>query len=411
MKKLPVSPLAPEAFPDIPEIPGFRMAVGETGIKYNNRPDLLFLASDPGTVAAGVLTRSRTRAAPVDWCADALRHGQVAGLVVNAGNANAFTGQAGITAVETTAVTAAALLETSPKEILIASTGVIGVPLPVEKITAVLPNLHAKLGGQGWEQAARAIMTTDTFPKGAWAQTELGGAPVRLAGIAKGSGMIAPDMATMLAFVVTDASISPAILRELVRRTADRSFNCITVDNDTSTSDSFIVMASGRANNLPPQSPDDPALAGFRAALEGLCVDLARQIAGDGEGLQKRITVDVRGAASEAAARRIGLSIAGSPLVKTAVAGEDANWGRIIMAVGKAGEEASRDRLQIWIGGILVAAGGAAAPDYDETAIARHLREREILITVHVGIGTGRARVWGCDLTNGYIAINADYRS
>lgn len=397
--------------PVLPEIPGARFATGEAGIRYRGRPDLALVALDPGTTVAGVFTRSRVPGHPVVWSRNQLAGGRARGLVVNAGNANVFRGREGDAAVRAEAECAAQLLGCRPEEIFIASTGVIGERLPVEKITAALPRLAHNLRSDALAEVARAIMTTDTFPKAAVRATEIAGVRLRLAGVAKGSGMIAPDMATMLAFIFTDAAIPAAVLQTLLAAACDRSFNCITVDGDTSTSDTLLLFATGRGGNPPPVQADDPALAGFRKALEELCIDLATQVVRDGEGAQKFITVEVAGAVSDASARRIGLTVANSPLVKTAIAGEDANWGRVVAAVGRAGEPVDTARLSVAFGGHWVARDGGAVPGLDEAPVAAHLRGREIVITILVGDGPGRARVWTCDLTHAYIDINASYRS
>ena len=406
-----LSPLAPESFPHMPAVPGVRLAAGACDARYKGRDNLTLAELEPGTTVAGVLTRSLCVSAPVDWCRKNLGSGTARALVVNAGNANAFTGRAGDEAVERAVRTVADLFSCRPSTVFAASTGVIGEALPAERIPAALPALHQKLDAGAWAAAANAIMTTDTFPKGATRTASIGGTQVTINGIAKGSGMIAPDMATMLAFVFTDAAVPAPILQELLQQTADRSFNCITVDGDTSTSDTLLVFATGKAANRVPESTRDPVLDGFHHALEEVLVDLAQQVVRDGEGASKFITVTVGGAESDAAARRIALTIANSPLVKTAIAGEDANWGRIVMAVGRAGEKADRDKLAIVIGGIPVAADGFAVPDFDETPVAAHMKEQNIHIAVDVGIGNGGATVWTCDLTHGYIDINADYRS
>ncbi|MCP5371371.1 MAG: bifunctional glutamate N-acetyltransferase/amino-acid acetyltransferase ArgJ [Hyphomicrobiales bacterium] len=408
-----VSPLAPAGFPDMPAIDGVRLAAAAAGVKYRNRVDVLLAEMAPGTTAAGVFTRSLTASAPVLRCRAALADGGgiARGLVVNSGNANAFTGRAGDAAVETCVAATAALLDCPADAVFTASTGVIGEPLPAERITAVLGDLHAGLDADAWAAAAAAIMTTDTFAKGATRSVEIAGTTVTINGIAKGSGMIAPDMATMLAFLFTDAALPAAVLQDLLAPAADRSFNCITVDGDTSTSDSVMLFATGRAGNGAVTDAGDPALAAFRAALQDLMTDLAQQIVRDGEGASKFVTITVTGAEHDEAARRIGLAIANSPLVKTAIAGEDANWGRIVMAVGKAGQRADRDRLTIAMGGHAVAEMGSAVTGYDEGPVAAHMKGREIDIAVDVGVGGGRAVVWTCDLTHGYISINADYRS
>ncbi len=407
-----VSPFAPARFPPLPPVAGVRMVGAATGLKkLAGAYDLMLAEFAAGTAVAGVLTRSRCPSAPVDWCRAILPRGRARGLVVNSGNANAFTGTAGDRTVALTAQAAARLLDAKPQEILVASTGVIGNILPDDAIPQRLPGLAAALADDGWTDAARAIMTTDTFAKGAVRTARIGDAEVTIAGIAKGSGMIAPDMATMLAFVFTDAKIPADVLQAVLRRGADRSFNSITVDSDTSTSDTLLLFATGQAKHKKVAAAGDRVLRDFRRAVEDTLVDLATQIVKDGEGASKFITIDVSGAASTRAARRIGLSIANSPLVKTAIAGEDANWGRIVMAVGKAGETADRDRLSIAMGGVQITRDGQRVPGYDEAPVARHLKGRTVDIAVDIGVGRGRARVWTCDLTHEYIAINADYRS
>jgi glutamate N-acetyltransferase/amino-acid N-acetyltransferase len=405
------SPLAPAAFPTMPPIAGVRVAGRACGLKPSGAKDLFLAELAPGTTVAGVLTRSRCPSAPVDWCRRSLAGGQARAVVVNSGNANAFTGGAGDTTVRETVRAAAALFGCPETAVFAASTGVIGVPVPPDHIARALPGLAAALSPAAWADAAAAIMTTDTFAKGATRRAEIGGVPVTLNGIAKGSGMIAPDMATMLAFLFTDAAIAAPALQRLLRRAVDRSFNCITVDGDTSTSDTVLLTATGQAGHAPIADPNDRALGHFRRALDDLAIDLARQIVRDGEGAQKLVTITVTGAASARAARRIGLAIGNSPLVKTAIAGEDANWGRIVMAVGKAGERADRDRLAIAIGGVPITVNGRRRPDYDEAPVAAHMRGREIDIAVDLGLGRGKARVWTCDLTHGYISINVDYRT
>ncbi|MGH6953670.1 MAG: bifunctional glutamate N-acetyltransferase/amino-acid acetyltransferase ArgJ, partial [Alphaproteobacteria bacterium] len=366
----------------------------------------------PGATVAGVFTRSRCPSAPVDWCRRILKRGRARAIVANSGNANAFTGVEGVRGVARTVGAVARAVGCRAHEVFVASTGVIGVPLPEGVLENGVPIAARGLGPSAWEDSARAIMTTDTFPKGAVRTAKLGDAPVRIVGIAKGSGMIAPDMGTMLSFLFTDARIPAPVLQALLARAADRSFNAITVDGDTSTSDSVILCATGAGPKHPRvRAAGEPALRDFRRALDEVAVDLATQIVRDGEGAQKLITVDVAGAASERAARRIGLAIANSPLIKTAVAGADANWGRVVMAVGKAGEKADRDRLSIAIGGVGIAARGRARTGYDEAPVAAHMKGRDIHIAVDVGVGRGKARVWTCDLTHGYISINADYRS
>ena len=407
----PRSPLAPEDFPDLPPVAGVRLASGEAGIRYKGRTDVCLVELAPGSTVAGVLTRSLTAAAPVEWCRRALKGGKARAILINSGNANAFTGKAGSNSVAE-AVTAAAAAYGCPKtQVLPASTGVIGEPMPKGWIDTALPALRRDLSQTAWPAAAEAIMTTDTYPKGAARRAEIGGVPVTINGIAKGSGMIAPDMATMLAFVFTDARLSAALLDKVLRPAADLSFNSITVDGDTSTSDTLLLCATGQARHPRITEAGDRRLRDFKRALAEVLTDLARQVVRDGEGAQKLVTIRVSGAASRRAARRIGLAIGNSPLVKTAIAGEDANWGRIVMAVGKAGEKADRDRLAIAIGGVEVARRGEVVPGYDEAPVAAHMKGREIEIAVDVGVGRGRATVWTCDLTHGYIDINADYRS
>ncbi len=405
------SPLAPEKFPDLPAIDGVRLAAGACGIRYKGRTDLLLVEMAPETTAAGVFTKSKTASAPVDWCRKALKGGQAQALVVNSGNANAFTGKAGDGSVERTVAAAADVIACRPSKVFVASTGVIGEMLPDEKLTEALPKLKDALDGKSWATAAEAIMTTDTFPKAATRTVDIDGTKVTINGIAKGSGMIAPDMATMLAFVFTDAAIPAPVLQDMLNTGADKSFNSITVDSDTSTSDTLMLFATGAAGNDMFASADAPALDEFRDQLDDLLIDLAQQVVRDGEGASKFISVTVSGAENNMAAKRIALSIANSPLVKTAIAGEDANWGRIVMAVGKAGEKADRDKLSITIGGHLIAEDGLARNDYDEAPVAEHMKGQEIDILADVGIADGRATVWTCDLTHGYITINADYRS
>ncbi len=408
------SPLAPKAFPALPPLAGVALATWACGVKYKNRTDACLFAFDPGTAIAGVLTRSKTASAPVDWCRQALPGGRARAILINSGNANAFTGAVGVRSVERVVSGLAKQQGCRRKEVFVASTGVIGEPLPDERLTAALGKLAKALSPDAWRPAAEAIMTTDTFPKGATRQADLGGTLVTLNGIAKGSGMIAPDMATMLAFVATDAKLPAALLQRLLAAGTEKSFNAVTVDGDTSTSDTLLLAATGKAKH-PRVAADirlgDPLLRAFRAALDDLLCDLAQQLVRDGEGASKFVTLRISGAASAAAARRIGLAIGNSPLVKTAIAGEDPNWGRIVMAVGKSGERAERDRLAIAIGGIDVARQGEVVPGYDETPVAAHMKRQEIEIDVDVGVGRGHATVWTCDLTHGYIDINADYRS
>jgi glutamate N-acetyltransferase / amino-acid N-acetyltransferase len=401
-----ISPLAPEHFPAMPILEGVRLGAGEAAIRYQGRNDLMVALMSPNTTVAGVFTRSLTASAPVEWCRKALSGGQAQVLIVNSGNANAFTGQAGVDSVERTVEAAADLFSCRPSRVFVASTGVIGEAMADDKLTATLPAIESVLDGDNWHAAAQAIMTTDTFAKGASRTAMIGDVQVTINGIAKGSGMIAPDMATMLAFVFTDADIAADTLQTLLAEGCEKSFNAITVDSDTSTSDTLMLFATGQAGNDGAAPLDD-----FKAMLDELLIDLAGQVVRDGEGASKFIAVTVNGAEDDGAAKRIGLCIANSPLVKTAIAGEDANWGRIVMAVGKAGEKADRDKLAIDIGGIRVAADGMVVPGYDETPVAEHMKGQEIDVLVDVGIGGGNATVWTCDLTHGYITINADYRS
>ena len=413
-KATAVSPFAPKSLPEVPAVEGVRFATAEAGIRYKGRTDLLLAVLDAGTTAAGVLTQSKTRSAPVEWCAQALRGGGARALVINSGNANAFTGKRGREAVEITADAAAKAVGCSPSEVFIASTGVIGEPMDAGKFAHLLGRLATEATPEAWGAAARAIMTTDTFPKLATRRAKIGSAEVVINGFCKGAGMIQPDMATMLCFVFTDAAIEPAALQALVAHAADRTFNCVTIDGDTSTSDTLVAFATGAAERrgCPRISdPNDPRVSAFAAALHDLLRELAILVAKDGEGITKFVTVEVEGAENNAAARKIGLSIANSPLVKTAIAGEDPNWGRVVMAVGKAGEAADRDRLSIRFGDILVAENGERAASYDEATVARYMKGAEIVVCVDVGIGRGRATVWACDLTHGYIDINASYRS
>jgi glutamate N-acetyltransferase/amino-acid N-acetyltransferase len=395
----------------MPDVAGARFATGSAGLRYRGRTDVLLVELAEKTVVAGVLTRSKTCSAPVDWCRKALKGGSARALIVNSGNANAFTGRAGTNTVDETVKGVAALMRCKPSQVFVSSTGVIGEPLPATKLLNALPGLKKNLAAGPWKAAASAIMTTDTFPKAATRTADIDGKTVVLNGITKGSGMIAPDMATMLGYIFTDANVSRDALQEILSRGADRTYNCITVDSDTSTSDTVLAFATGAAGNGRVTKASDPRLRDFRRAFDSLLLELAHMVVKDGEGLSKFITITVSGAASRKAARIIGLAIANSPLVKTAIAGQDANWGRIVMAVGKAGEKADRDKLSIFIGGIEVAAEGEAVAGYDERPVAAHLKGREIDIVVDVGVGRGKATVWTCDLTHGYIDINADYRS
>lgn len=405
------SPLAPDRFPDLPEIPGVRLAAGRTNARYKDRDDLMLAELAPGSTIAGVFTRSLTASPPVEWCRKHVKRGKARAIVVNAGNANTFTGRDGRNAVAAEAGAAAKLVGGTAADVFIASTGVIGVKLPVDKLTATLPGMHRQLSPAAWTQAAAAIMTTDTFPKGATRRAEIGGVPVTINGFCKGSGMIAPDMATMLCFVFTDAKLPAAVMQKLLTASADRSFNCITVDGDTSTSDTVLFAATGQAKHRRIAAATDPALRDFRAKFDELMLDLAHQVVRDGEGAQKFVTIRVTGAASAKAARKIGLTVGNSPLVKTAIAAADANWGRIVAAIGRAGEKADRDRLTISIGGVRITAKGELVPGYDETPVAKHMQGREIAIDIDVGVGRGSATVWTCDLTHAYIDINGSYRS
>jgi glutamate N-acetyltransferase/amino-acid N-acetyltransferase len=406
-----VSPLAPAHFPALAPIAGVRLAAYAAGIRYQGRDDMMLAELAPGSTIAGVFTRSQTAGPPVLWCQSCLPGGRARALVVNSGNANVFTGQSGKEVVLATASAAAKLFRCDPKEVFISSTGVIGEPPPAERIVDALPKIAPSLAAEAWEPAARAIMTTDTFPKGATATATIAGTTVRLNGFCKGSGMIGPDMATMLAYVFTDAALPAAVLQPLLSAAADRSFNSITVDGDTSTSDTVLLCATQQAKHPQIARAGDRRLGEFRAALDRVMIDLAQQIARDGEGAEKFVTIEVNGAASRRAARRIGLAIGNSPLVKTAISAGDANWGRIVMAVGKAGEKADRDRLAIAIGGVQIAANGGPLPSYDEAPVAEHMKGRNIHIAVDIGIGNGSATVWTCDLTHGYVDINGSYRT
>ena len=417
MDSLPKSPLAPASFPVIPLFENVSLKTGRTGMKYTGRDDLLILGLPSGTQAAGAFTQSMTASAPVLWCRSLIdpKLGASRGaraVIVNAGNANAFTGSFGVDEVSATVAAASASLGCSKEEIFVASTGVIGEPMPSDTVARTLSERLKITDNDDWESAAKAIMTTDTYPKGAFASARIGDVRVQIAGITKGSGMIAPDMATMLAFIVTDAHIPSAILQQLVGTEVDRTFNAITVDSDTSTSDTVLLFATGTSDPHPPVTRyGEGLLRGFKQALHHVMLDLAQQIVRDGEGATKFIEIAVEGAKSKKSARKIGLAIANSPLVKTAIAGEDANWGRVVMAVGKAGEPADRDRIAIWFGGHRVAREGVADPDFIESVVAEHLKGSNISLRVDVGVGKQSATVWTCDLTHGYISINADYRS
>ena len=413
-KAVPVSPLAPKSTPDCPPVEGVRFSTAAAGIRYTGRTDVMLALLDKGTQVAGVFTRSKCPSAPVDWGRAKLAGGKARALVVNSGNANAFTGKNGVSSTKLTAQLAARATGAPSGEIFLASTGVIGEPLDATKFEGVLGGLVDNASPAGLLDAARAIMTTDTFPKIATATCEIGGVEVRINGMAKGAGMIAPDMATMLSFVFTDAPIAADALQAMLSKSVAASFNSITVDSDTSTSDTLLLFATGAAakRGAPKiEAASDRRLAGFKTALHGLLLDLAQQVVRDGEGCRKFVEIRVEGAASAAAARRIGLSIANSPLVKTAIAGEDANWGRVVAAVGKAGEKADRDRLAIWFGGFRVAHKGLRDLSYDEAKVSDYMRGEKIDLRVDVGVGTASWTVWTCDLTKEYIAINGDYRS
>jgi glutamate N-acetyltransferase/amino-acid N-acetyltransferase len=406
-----VSPLAPKTTVTLSPLAGVRLASYACGLRYQGRTDLMATELSPGTTVAGVFTKSLTAAAPVLWCREALKGGTARLILVNSGNANAFTGKAGIDSVRRTVAAAAKIHGCKPEEVFIASTGTIGVPLDDGKITAALADTLAQLAEDKWEDGARAILTTDTYAKMATRTARIGGVEVRINGFCKGAGMIAPDMATMLAFVFTDAALPAPVLQDLLAKGVEPSFNSITVDSDTSTSDTLLAFATGKAGNPPVTAAADPALADFRKKFNDLLLDLALQVVKDGEGASKFVRIDVRGAASRRAAKAIGMAIANSPLVKTAVAGEDANWGRIVMAVGKSGEKADRDRLSIKIGGVEVARNGQVVDGYDEAPVTAHMKGTDILFEVDIGIGRGKATVWTCDLTHAYIDINGSYRT
>ena len=406
--KYPTSPLAPAAFPALPVIDGVRFATAAAGVKYQGRTDVMLAALDAGTTMAGVFTRSKTRSAPVLDCQDKI--GQdgdgPAAIVVNSGNSNAFTGKNGIEATRAVTSAAAKALGLEEARVFSSSTGVIGEPLPHARITAKLDELAGSLSATGIEAAARAIMTTDTFPKGASAEVMVDGTPVKIAGIAKGSGMIAPDMATMLVYIFTDAKVERSVLQDMLSALTDVTFNCITVDSDTSTSDTLLLAATGKSG-----AEVGPENTAFIEALRGVMLDLSHQVVKDGEGATKFVEIHVSGAASDEDAKVHAMAIANSPLIKTAVAGEDPNWGRVVMAIGKSGAAADRDLLTIRFGDVLVAENGWVSPGYREEQGAAIMKEQEIPISVDLGLGGGTATVWTCDLTHGYISINADYRS
>jgi glutamate N-acetyltransferase/amino-acid N-acetyltransferase len=411
----PVSPLA-VALPDLPPLAGVRFAAAAAGIRYQGRTDVVLAELAAGTTVAGVFTSNKCPGAPVDWCRAALKGGKARAVVVNAGNANVFTGKAGAQTCVATAQAAAKLLGCPAKQVFLASTGVIGEVLPHEKLVAALPGLQQSLNGAAWEDAARGIMTTDTFPKGATRTAQIGETTVRISGFAKGSGMIAPDMATMLCFIFTDAKLPADAMQTLLRKGTDRSFNCTTVDSDTSTSDTVLLFATGQAKHpRVPSADGDNArnrmLKDFARALDEVLLDLALQVIRDGEGAQKLVRIDVAGAVTARSAKRVAMAVANSPLVKTAIAGEDANWGRIVMAVGKAGEPADRDKLSVGVGGTWMARDGTVVEGYDETPVVAHMKGSEVNIAIDLGLGRGRATAWTCDLTHGYIDINGSYRS
>jgi glutamate N-acetyltransferase/amino-acid N-acetyltransferase len=406
----PLSPLA-IALPELPPLPGVRLGAAEVGIRYQSRTDVVMMEVAPGSAVAGVFTSNKCPGAPVDWCRGALKGRKARLVVVNAGNANVFTGRAGRQACEATAEAAGALVGCPARQVFVASTGVIGEVLPHDKLIAALPALHAGLREDGWEAAARGIMTTDTFPKAVTRTALIGGHEVRITGIAKGSGMIAPDMATMLCFVFTDAKVPAAALQKLLKQGVDRSFNCTTVDSDTSTSDTVLLFATGDTRHPRVPAEGGPMLRDFARALDEVLMDLALAVVRDGEGAQKLVRIDVSGAVNARSAKRVAMAVANSPLVKTAIAGEDANWGRIVMAVGKAGEPADRDRLSIGVGGVWMARDGTVVEGYDEAPVVAHMKGREVEIMIDLALGRGKATVWTCDLTHGYIDINGSYRS
>jgi glutamate N-acetyltransferase/amino-acid N-acetyltransferase len=405
-----ISPLAPAAFPQLQPIEGVRLVSVEAGIKYRNRKDVTAIFFDKPAQAAGVFTRSLCPSAPVDWCRRQLAGGVARCVVVNSGNANAFTGRRGVETVEATAKAAAAAAGCKAKEVFIASTGVIGEPLDASRFAPLLADAHGKALADNWAQAAQAIMTTDTYPKLATRSFTAGGREHVINGIAKGAGMIAPDMATMLSFAVTDLPVDAAILQDILAKEVGPTFNAITVDSDTSTSDTLMLFsAANGAKRISDKA--DPRLRPFRKALRELLHELAMLVIRDGEGATKLVGITITGAASASAAKRVALSVANSPLVKTAIAGEDANWGRVVMAIGKAGEKADRDSLSISFNGIRVAHMGMRDPAYDEAVVSKAMEAQEISIHADLGVGRGKATVWTCDLTKEYVAINGDYRS
>ena len=413
--KNPVSPLAPAGFPELPVVEGVEFASGAAGVKYKGRTDVMLVRLAPGTAIAGAFTRSSTRAACVLDCQAKLAGAQDAAagaaIIVNSGNANAFTGRGGQEAVDKVTGGVARALGVPRGRVFSSSTGVIGEPLPADRITAIIDKLAKGLDAAGVAGAARAIMTTDTFAKGASASFEAEGGTINVVGIAKGSGMIAPDMATMLVYIFTDASVAPDMLQRMLSARMDETFNAITVDSDTSTSDALILAATGKSKVAPITDLRSVAARRFGKALSQVMLDLAQQVVRDGEGATKFVEVRVTGAASDGDAHRVAVAIANSPLVKTAVAGEDANWGRVVMAVGKSGAEADRDRLTIRFGDMVLAENGWRAPDYDEAAASAYMKRDHLVIGVDLGLGKASRTVWTCDLTHRYIDINADYRS
>jgi glutamate N-acetyltransferase/amino-acid N-acetyltransferase len=409
-----VSPLAPTDIPDMPMISGVKLATAAAGIRYKGRTDVLLAVMDKGTAVAGVFTKSKCPSAPVEWCRTKLKAGKARALVVNSGNANAFTGKTGKQATTLTATIAAKAVGCSASEVFLASTGVIGEPLDATKFDGVLGGLAENATSCEWIDAAKAIMTTDTFPKVATATVKLGKTKVTINGMAKGAGMIAPDMATMLSFIFTDAPIASGALQSLLKHGVEDTFNALTIDGDTSTSDTLLAFATGAAaaNGAPKITrANDPRLKAFAKAFREVLADLSEQVARDGEGARKLVEIIVEGATTKPSARKIAMSIANSPLVKTAIAGEDANWGRVVMAVGKAGEPANRDKLSISFNGIRVAKSGARDPSYDEAQVSEAMKAPKVQIKVALGLGKGRDRVLTCDLTKEYVAINGDYRS
>jgi glutamate N-acetyltransferase/amino-acid N-acetyltransferase len=409
-----VSPLAPTSVPEMPALDGVKLATAAAGIRYAGRTDVMLALFDEGTTAAGVFTKSKCPSAPVEWCRDKLKGAKPRALVVNSGNANAFTGKTGREACKFTAEIAARAVGCKPTDVFLASTGVIGEPLNAKAFDGVMEGMVVAASPDAWLDAAKAIMTTDTFPKVSTVKTSIGKTTVTINGFAKGAGMIAPNMATMLSYVFTDAPISARVLQKLLSEGVEDSFNAVTIDGDTSTSDTLMAFATGAAakRGAPKiTQPDDPRLRGFRKAFNMVLCDLAEQVARDGEGARKLIEIEVEGAVSKQSARKIAMSIGNSLLVKTAIAGEDANWGRVVMAVGKAGEPADRDKLSIWFNDIRVAHKGARDPDYDEAQVSEAMKSPNISLRVNLGLGRGKDRVLTCDLTKEYVAINGDYRS